>query len=62
MNTSQLTATISAQTYHDLVTTFELNNQDDMDSFIAYAIKAQLTESKELASIDEYYGVTAWIL
>ena len=55
MNTNQLTATVTSQMYHDIVATFELNNQDDMDSFITHAMETKLAQEAEQVAMDEYY-------
>ena len=55
MNTNQITATVTSQMYHDIVTTFELNNQDDMDSFITHAMETRLAQEAEQDAMDEYY-------
>jgi len=55
-NTKVITATIDAETYTKLIQTFEINNQDDMDSCIDTFIQNRLKESSLTDTLNEYYS------
>jgi len=56
MNTKQLTTTIPYELFNKMVVEMELNNQDELDSYIQHLITESLDKLFDNASIAEYLG------
>jgi len=55
METKQLTTTIPYTLFNQMVISHDLNNQDEVDSFITHVIEDQVTKQAERDAMTEYY-------